>query len=419
MIEWPSSKTNSSTCGLMLIRRIFGVALQAGHLDLVVEVTDVAQDRLVLHRLHVLEGDDALVAGGGDDDVRPADGLFDGLDLEAVHQRLQRVDRVDLGDRDAGALRLERLGAALADVAVATDQRGLAADQDVGAAVDAVDQRVAGAVLVVELALGDRVVDVDGRERQLTGGGELVQPQHAGGGLLGDALDRLGDLGPLGLVGLEALADQRQEHLVLVGGVVLGGRHDAGLLELRAAQHQHGGVTAVVEDHVGGLARPGQHLLGGPPVLLEALALPREDRDALGLLGGAVRADDGRGGGVVLGGEDVARRPADLGAEARPASRSARRSGSVMCSEPETRAPLSGSTSAYSRRSAIRPGISCSASRISLRPNSAKPRSATLKSMPLRTSAVSSVQSCRAPYFVRSLPVSAQMRAAATPCRHP
>ena len=196
---------NSSTCGLMLIRRIVGVALEAGHLDLVVEVTDVAQDRLVLHRLHVLEGDDVLVAGGGDDDVGPADGLLDGLDLEAVHQRLQRVDRVDLGDRDARALRLERLGAALADVAVAADQRGLAADQDVGAAVDAVDQRVPGAVLVVELALGDRVVDVDGRERQLTGGGELVEPQHAGGGLLGDALDRLGDLGPLGLVGLEAL----------------------------------------------------------------------------------------------------------------------------------------------------------------------------------------------------------------------
>ena len=82
------------------------VALQAGHLDLVVEVADVAEDRLVLHRPHVLEGDDALVAGRGDDDVGPADGLLDGLDLEAVHQRLQRVDRVDLGDRDARALAL-------------------------------------------------------------------------------------------------------------------------------------------------------------------------------------------------------------------------------------------------------------------------------------------------------------------------
>ena len=60
---------------------------------------------------------------------------------------------------------------------------------------------------------------------------------------------------------------------------------------------------------------PGEHLLGGPPVLLEGLALPREHRHALGLFDGAVRADNDRGRGVVLGGEDVARRPPDLGTE--------------------------------------------------------------------------------------------------------
>ena len=50
----------------------------------------------------------------------------------------------------------------------------------------------------------------------------------------------------------------------------------------------------------------------------------------------------------------------------------------VMCSEPVMRAPLSGCASAYSSRVAIRPGISCSASWISLRPNAASERSATL-----------------------------------------
>jgi hypothetical protein len=50
----------------------------------------------------------------------------------------------------------------------------------------------------------------------------------------------------------------------------------------------------------------------------------------------------------------------------------------VMCSEPMTRAPASGFALAYSARIAISPGISCSASRISLRPNSASDRSATL-----------------------------------------
>ena len=50
----------------------------------------------------------------------------------------------------------------------------------------------------------------------------------------------------------------------------------------------------------------------------------------------------------------------------------------VMCSDPVIRAPRSGCASAYSSRTAIRPGISCSASLISLRPKSARDRSATL-----------------------------------------
>ena len=52
----------------------------------------------------------------------------------------------------------------------------------------------------------------------------------------------------------------------------------------------------------------------------------------------------------------------------------------VMCSEPAMRAPASGCSSAYLPRRAIRPGISCSARVISLRPNPASSMSATLKS---------------------------------------
>src|SRR5579875_1780253 len=50
----------------------------------------------------------------------------------------------------------------------------------------------------------------------------------------------------------------------------------------------------------------------------------------------------------------------------------------VMCCDPVIRAPASGLVPEYSLRTAISPGISCSASRISLRPNSASARSATL-----------------------------------------
>ena len=100
-----------------------------------------------------------------------------GHDAVAFHRRLQRADRVDLGDPDRGAHAAEGLRAALAHVAVAEHHADLAGDHHVGGALDAVDQRLAAAVEVVELGLGDRVVDVDRRELQVG----LPRPSGRGG----------------------------------------------------------------------------------------------------------------------------------------------------------------------------------------------------------------------------------------------
>ena len=54
-----------------------GRLLEAGHVDLVVEVADVADDRLVLHPRHVLGGDDVLVAGRRDEEVGRLDDVLD------------------------------------------------------------------------------------------------------------------------------------------------------------------------------------------------------------------------------------------------------------------------------------------------------------------------------------------------------
>ncbi len=53
---------------LRLDVRPFEVA-QRGDLDLGIEVADVADDGAVLHRAHVVDGDDVDIAGGGDEDV--------------------------------------------------------------------------------------------------------------------------------------------------------------------------------------------------------------------------------------------------------------------------------------------------------------------------------------------------------------
>ena len=270
----------------------------------------------MLHALHVAGVDDRRVAGGGDEHVGLGHPVLQRVDLVALHRGLQRVDRVDLRDDDPRALSAEALGAALAHVAVAADDRDLAGEHHVGGAVDGVDQRVAAAVEVVELRLRDAVVHVDGGEQQLALLRHAVEALHARRRLLGDALDAGRHARPLRRVGLERALEQAEHdgELGVVGRRRVG--HLARPLELDALVQQQGRVAAVVEDHVRSVAvGPRHHLVGRPPVLLERLALPREHRHAVRRVDGSLGTHHHRRRRVVLRGEDVAARPAHLGAQ--------------------------------------------------------------------------------------------------------
>ena len=266
--------------------------------------------------------DDVLVAGRGDEDVGAVDHVLERLDLIALHRRLQRADRVDLGDHDARALAAQRFRAALADVAEAAHDRDLAADHHVGGAVDAVDQRVPAAVQVVELGLGDRVVDVDRREQQLAGLDHLVEPVHAGGGLLGDAFDALADLAS------SAAGPRRASAPARTGspGTPPSRRRSAPARRppartrcpcaraawrrrrrrgscsgrLRQSAPASGQCSTCSVHHQYSSSVSPFHAYTGTP---------------RGSSASALRADGDRRGGVVLGGEDVAAAPANLGAE--------------------------------------------------------------------------------------------------------
>ena len=113
--------------------------------------------------------DDVLVAGGRDENVGLVSRRLRADDLGALHRSLQGADRVDLGDDHARALAGSDCGAALADVAVAADDATLPPIITSVAREMPSIEAVAAAVEVVELRLGDGVVDVDRRERQLAG----------------------------------------------------------------------------------------------------------------------------------------------------------------------------------------------------------------------------------------------------------
>ena len=74
------------------------------YLNLVVEVANVRDDRLIFHSLHVLERDDVDVAGGCDVNVAASERVFEGRDFVTLHRGLQSIDRIDLGNDDPRAL---------------------------------------------------------------------------------------------------------------------------------------------------------------------------------------------------------------------------------------------------------------------------------------------------------------------------
>ena len=80
------------------------VMLERIYLDFVVEVTDIADDGLVFHFLHVVDADDVDVAGGGDKDIALGAGIFHRDNLKTFHSSLQGADRVYFRHQHTGAV---------------------------------------------------------------------------------------------------------------------------------------------------------------------------------------------------------------------------------------------------------------------------------------------------------------------------
>lgn len=245
-----------------------GVGLEPGNVNLNVKVTNVADNGVVGHSLEVLADKNVTAAGGGDKDLANGSSLVHGDDLVAGHSSLESVDGVNLSHNNTSTHAVQSLGATLADITETSDDGNLASNHDIGGTLDTVNERLTATVQVVELGLGDGVVDVDGGDKQLLLLEHAVKVVDTSGGLLGDTVAVLELLG------------------VLVVDKV-------------------GQVTTVVEDQVELLAvlEGGQLLLEAPVVLLLGLALPGKDGDTSSSNGSS---------GVVLGGEDVAGRPSDL-----------------------------------------------------------------------------------------------------------
>jgi len=186
-----------------------GVIVEALSVNFVIEMTNVANNSVVLHLGHVVDHDDVLVAGSGNENISSVDDALNALDFVAFHAGLESADGIALSDDNAAALGLHGRGAALADITETADNNLLASEHNVSSAHETIGEGVLAAVNVIELLLGDRVVDIDGLEEELALVGHLLKSVNTGGGLLRQANEFLGHLGPhVSGTFLELLAEQ-------------------------------------------------------------------------------------------------------------------------------------------------------------------------------------------------------------------
>ena len=122
-----------------------------GNIDLRVKMTDVADNGLVLHLLHMGPADYAEVTGTGDKDITDQGSLFHGNDFIAFHGGLQGTDRIDLGYHDTGPHSAQGLGASLSHITVADHDTDLTGNHDICGPFDPVKQRFTAAIQVVKL----------------------------------------------------------------------------------------------------------------------------------------------------------------------------------------------------------------------------------------------------------------------------
>ena len=270
------------------------VVFQAGHLNFIVEMADVADDRHVLHFAHMLDTNDILVACGGDENVGTSNLFFQQDNFETIHRGLKRADWVNFGHFHTCTGAAQRRSRAFAHIAIATNDGNFTGHHRVRRATDAIYQRFLTAIFVVEFRLGHRVVHVDRRKRQLAIALQFIKTVNTGCGFFGHALDRIACFREPARAFRHALGDLRFDHGFFFRRWY---RNDVFPgFGTGTQQHVQCRIAAIIQDHVRAI---GEHeaLVQIVPMLFQRLAFDRKYRNA-GLCDCS--------GGVILCREDVA-----------------------------------------------------------------------------------------------------------------
>ena len=219
---------------------------------------------------------------------------------------MEGIDGIDLSDDDASALAAKRLGGTFADVSVATDNGDFTRDHNVEGTIQSVDKGVAATVEVVELSFGDRVIHIEGGNEKFSDLLQFVEAVNTRSGFLGDAFPLLDEsMENIGMFGMNLFEKVFDDFFFLArAGCV---DPTVAVFEFITFVKEESDVASVIDDELGSESLGVED--GFPsavPVLLKSFPFPSEN--------GNTRCGDG-GGRLILGGENIAARPTNIGPE--------------------------------------------------------------------------------------------------------
>jgi len=280
------------------------VGFKTFEINLIIKMTDVTNDSVVLHLGEVLGHNNISVTSGSDKDISSVHNRLKALDLVAFHACLKGTDGIDLSHDDTAAICLHGSSTALADITESHNNDLLTSKHDIGGTHKTIGKRVFASVNVIELLLGNRVVDVDSSEEELSLLGHLLKSVDTSSGFLRETDEVLSHFGPhISDTLFKSSSDDLENDLEFLVGGRCGVRKSSKLLEVSLSLdtfvHHDGSITTVINKHVWAfISRPSEHLEGTFPVFFKTFSLPGEDISGLG--------SNDSSGSLILSGVDVA-----------------------------------------------------------------------------------------------------------------
>jgi len=280
--------------------------------NFIVKVTDVSNNSVVFHLSHVFSHNNILVSGGGDEDISLLKNILQANNLESPHACLKSADRINFSDVYSSTAANHSFSTSFADISESANDNFFTSNHDISSSEETIRERVSASIDVVELRLGNRVINVNGREREFSFLGNLVKTVNTGGGFLWNTSKSLHDSSPSFRVFRDGSLQDSVKVLLVFSWVLLRIRKLFSflidLLPFSTFQNHHSGITTIVNKNIWSLViREVESFKSKIPVFLEGFSLPCEDLCS--------SCSGNSRGSVVLSREDIARAPSDISTE--------------------------------------------------------------------------------------------------------